>query len=265
MASTTPSTKYTSKLRGKRVLIFGGTSGIGYGVTEASIEFGATVIISGSRQPKIEKTIERVKEAYGSDAPISGHECDLTNTEALEPNLRTLLDFATKDGKIDHIVFTAGDAIDLVTLPEATIERVHKLGIVRFYAPIILAKLAPSYMLSSADSSITLTGGANSTKPGDKWSVLAGWGAGVEGLTRGLAVDLKPIRVNCVAPGAIHTELFQRFGKDKLDEVLDHYRSRTKTGTIGKPEDIAESYLYCMKDSFVTGTILHSNGGYFLV
>ena len=259
--------KYASKLHGKRILVFGGTSGIGFCVAEACIEAGGTVIISGSRQPKIDKTIERIKSSYpGCDNQIYGHACDLLDEKALEQNLEALFKFASKDGKekIDHVTFSAGDSFSLTPFAETTIESIHKMGIVRFYAAIMMAKVAQKYMNVSPQSSLTMTGGANSTKPGSNWTVLAGWGSGVEGLCRGLAADLKPIRVNCVAPGAVHTELFDSFSQGQLEGMLDHYRKKTTTGTVGRPEDVAESYLYCMKDRFVTGTVLHSNGGMFV-
>jgi NAD(P)-dependent dehydrogenase (short-subunit alcohol dehydrogenase family) len=269
MTATSPVTpKYTTKLQNKRVLILGGTSGIGYCVAEASIESGATVIISGSRQPKIDATIERIKSTYPDCGErLSGHACDLANTELLEQNIESLLKFATHDGnkKLDHVVFTAGDSFTVKSLADMTVESIHKLGTVRFVAAILLGKLlVPSYMTSSPESSVTLTGGVNSTKPGAGWGVLAGWGAAIEGLSRGFAVDLKPIRVNCVAPGAVHTELWQSFSDDRLDLVLKHFRNMTTTGTVGRPEDLAETYLYCMKDQFVTGSVLHSNGGHLL-
>jgi NAD(P)-dependent dehydrogenase (short-subunit alcohol dehydrogenase family) len=269
MATTAPITsKYTSKLRNKRVLVLGGTSGIGFCVAEASIESGATVIVSSSRQPKIDTTIERIKSSYPDcEARISGHACDLANTETLEQNLEDLLKFATSGGKekLDHVVFTAGDSFALKGLVDMTVDSIQKLPTVRFVAVILLAKLlVPKYITSSAKSSITLTGGVNSTKPGAGWSVLAGWGAAIEGLVRGFAVDLKPIRVNCVAPGAVNTELVQSFAGDRLDAILKHFRDMTTTGAVGRPEDLAEAYLYCMKDRFVTGSVLHSNGGHLL-
>ena len=263
--ATSAAGKYTSKLHGKRVLVLGGTSGMGFCVAEASIESGATVIISGSRQPKIDATIERIKSSYPDcRTRLSGHACDLADTETLEQNIESLLKFATSDSKekLDHVVFTAGDSFFVKGLAEATVESIQKLGTVRFVAAILLGKLlVPKYINSSAKSSITLTGGVNSTKPGAGWSVMAGWGAAVEGLARGLAVDLKPIRVNCVAPGAVNTELMQSFSGGQLDAVLNHFKGMTTTGTVARPEDLAEAYLYCMKDQFVTGSVLHSNGG----
>jgi NAD(P)-dependent dehydrogenase (short-subunit alcohol dehydrogenase family) len=132
MATTAPMTsKYTSKLHNQRVLILRGRSGIDFCVAEASIESGATVVISGSRQPKIDPTIERIKSSYTDSGPqISGHTCDLANTETLEQNLEALLRLATNDGKekLDHIVFTAGDSFRAQRLADMTVESIQKLG-----------------------------------------------------------------------------------------------------------------------------------------
>lgn len=95
---------------------------------------------------------------------------------------------------------------------------------------------------------------------------MAGWGSAKEGMARGLAVDLKPVRVNCVSPGAIDTELFDRFGsRGSREQIVEMYKNKTLVKRIGKPEDIAEAYLYLMRDGFVTGTTLLSDGGYVLV
>ncbi len=258
--------KYTSKLHGKRILVLGGTSGIGFCVAEASLESGATVIISSSQQSKIDKKIEQLRTSY-PNAKISGYPCDLANPSAIEQNIDYLLKCATDDGanKLDHAVFTAGDSSFVMGLANANVDSIQKAYLVRVTGPILLAKaLVPKYMTSSPESSITLTGGVNSHKPGVGWSIMAGGGSAIEGIARGLAVDLKPIRVNCVSPGAVHTELFERYGGQRLEEMLKKFRDGTTTGTVGRPEDLAESYLYCMKDQFVTGSVLHSNGGHLL-
>ena len=90
---------------------------------------------------------------------------------------------------------------------------------------------------------------------------MAAWGSGIQGITRGLAVDLAPIRVNMVCLGAVHTELFDDIPKERLDGVLQGFREGTLIGEVGTPENVAEAYLYPMKDQFVTGEILRSDGG----
>lgn len=84
-------------------------------------------------------------------------------------------------------------------------------------------------------------------------------------MTRGLAVDIAPIRVNLVSPGAIDTELFDRLGMQQKEQVLQMLAKQTLVGKVGRPQDVAEAYLYCMRDSFCTGTIFSSDGGRLLV
>lgn len=255
-------TKYTSKLHDTRLLIFGGTSGMGFCVAEAAIEHGAHVCISGSKQDKLERAISRLQSTYPDSASkVSGHICDLAQPESLEPNLNTVLKFATAHSKIDHIVFTSGDSFKITPIAEVTIEAILKAGNVRFMGALMLAKLAPEYMSAGPKSSITLTGGTMSHKPAKNWTVMAAWGSGIEGITRGLAVDLAPIRVNMVCLGAVHTELFDDIPKERLDGVLQGFREGTLIGEVGTPENVAEAYLYPMKDQFVTGGILRSDGG----
>lgn len=254
--------KYTSKLRDGRVLIFGGTSGIGFCVAEAAIKHGAYVCICGSKQAKLERAISRLRSAYPDSASkVSGHVCDLSQPDSIEFNLDTALRFATADSKVDHVVFTSGDALRNVPIAEATIETILKVGNVRFLGPLMLGKLAPKYMSAGPKSSITLTGGTMSQKPAKGWTLIAAWGSGIGGITRGLAVDLAPIRVNMVSPGAVHTELFDDIPKERLDSVLQGFRDGTLIDKVGKPEDLAEAYLYPMKDQFVTGKIFESDGG----
>ncbi len=267
MSPNQSSNKYMSKLSGKRILVLGGTSGIGYAVAEASIESGAIVVISSSTKAKIDKAISKIQLTYpDSQTHIAGFTCDLFNTAKLETNLKELFDFASAGAteKIDHVVYTAGNMVGSINLADVDTETIHKNGILRFYAPIMIGKLAPRYLASSHESSITLTSGVNNAKPGPGRVLMAGWGAGVEGVTRGLAVDLKPIRVNCVCPGPVQTELFDAMPESTLNALVNKYRGATMTNTIGKPEDLAEAYLYCMRDHFVDGVVLHSSGGYML-
>jgi NAD(P)-dependent dehydrogenase (short-subunit alcohol dehydrogenase family) len=90
---------------------------------------------------------------------------------------------------------------------------------------------------------------------------MAGEGAGTQGLARGLAIDLKPLRVNCVQPGAVHTELFRDVPPERLAGVLRMFEGETVFGAVGAPGEVAEAYVYCMKDSFVTGATVRSDGG----
>ena len=179
----------------------------------------------------------------------------------METNIDSLLQAATTNYKLDHIVFTAGDALKPIPIAEATVESVHATGTVRFMGKVMLAKLAPKYMFPGPNSSITLTGGTNSHKPVKGWAIIAAWGSGAEGLARGLAVDLAPIRVNLVSPGAVRTELFDSIPKERLDSILQGFAEASLVERVADPQDVAEAYIYAMKDRFVTGTIISTDGG----
>ncbi len=259
--------KYASKLHNANVLVLGGTSGIGFAVAEAAYEFGALVTISGTNQAKIDTKIGEMKSnnPAGDVSKLRGFPCDLGDREKMEGNLKALFDFATNNGerKVDHVVFCAGDIPPFKKLEEIDVGYVQAVSMLRVVAPVVIAKLIAlhSYVDSSVSSSITLTSGINTAKPGKGWTALAGAGGGVEGTARGMAVDLAPIRVNCVAPGAVHTEIFDKMGGANASAMLDMYRDKTLTKTVSKPEDAAEAYIYCMRDRFVTGALIESNGG----
>jgi NAD(P)-dependent dehydrogenase (short-subunit alcohol dehydrogenase family) len=262
---STPTYKFINKLQGKRVLIFGGTSGIGFAVAEGCVEHGSTVIISGSNRAKLEKTVQRLTTSYPNLNPsqIITEVCDLSNADNLDTNIKSLLFSVTEGGKkkLDHVVFTAGDALSLPSLATLQVGQLQKGGTVRNIAPAIVAKHLLEFQEKSPNSSFTMTSGVNTTLPSPGWSLLAAGGGFVEALTRGFAVDMAPIRVNVVSPGAIKTELFAGIP----DQAIEQFKVKTLVKRLGRPEDVAEAYLYFMKDGFVTGAQIDSNGGRLLV
>lgn len=139
---------------------------------------------------------------------------------------------------------------------------------IRLLAPSIIAKLLTTgdYMTKSVNSSFTVTGGTNTHRPMPGWTFGAVVGASLEGLTRGLAVDLAPIRANIVIAGAIHTELLQKILDHSSAEMLESIKTESSLSSdFGKPEDIAEAYGWIMKDRFANGSMVTSDGGRLLV
>jgi NAD(P)-dependent dehydrogenase (short-subunit alcohol dehydrogenase family) len=263
---------HQNRLKDTHVLVFGGTSGIGYAVANMALSYGARVTISGSGQSKADAKVKQLQSLY-ADLPaehIAGYACDLFDIANLESNLTALFDKATNGGnkKIDHIAFTAGDSLSIPSVKDVTPETMLKGLNVRLVAPGIIAKLLATgkYMPQSVNSSLTLTGGTNTHKPFPGWTFVAVSGAATEGLARGLAVDLKPIRTNVVIPGAIQSELLQPM-LDKMGEeaAAKWTRENSLTSTLGQPEEIAEAYGYLMKDKFANGSQVTSDGGRLLV
>jgi NAD(P)-dependent dehydrogenase (short-subunit alcohol dehydrogenase family) len=263
---------HQNRLASAHVLVFGGTSGIGYAVANMALSYGARVTISGSGQTKVDAKVEKLRSLYPNTAAsnVAGFAVDLRDKKNLESNLKAMLDKATEGGnkKADHIAFTAGDALSLPKIAEVDVKTALDGFTVRFLAPCALAKLIATndYMPRSATSSFTLTGGTNTHRPMPGWTFGAAVGACIEGLTRGLAVDLAPIRTNMVSPGAIDTELFQSFlGHSTPAAIEDMKQGFSLLGDFGRPEDIAESYGWIMRDRFATGALVNSDGGRLLV
>lgn len=260
----TDAKKYTSKLASKRVLITGGTSGIGYCVAEACLEQGATVILSSSQASRMQSAMSRLLEAYPTARDrLSGHACDLSSPADAERNIQTLLDQASDSTKhkLDHIVHTAGDAVLTTPLSQLSLDAIQQAGMVRFFAPLLLAKHAPPHMHPGPASSLTFTSGLVADRPIPDWTVLAGYTAGLAGMARSLALDLRPLRVNVVAPGGVLTEAWSHIPPEQLEGVKQAFSSKMCTGRMGRPEDVAEAYVYLMRDENVTGTVLGTNGG----
>ncbi|PTB63416.1 dehyrdogenase/reductase domain-containing protein [Trichoderma citrinoviride] len=259
--------KYVNKLQGKRVLVIGASSGVGFCVAEAALEHGAHVTISSSNQTKLDKAASRLQEhikaANLGDASklLSAKTVDLGNPDTVDQSVVELLEFATKDGKLDHVVFTAGDALKTSGLKETTVKDIQAINQVRNAGAIIVAKHLHKYINPSVSSSFTLTGGTNTWRPLPNWSVVAFAGGGTESLTRGLAVDLRPVRCNCVRLGAVQTELLDMIPEEHREGVLQGFRDWAITGTVGTPQEVAEAYVYSMKDSFATGAIFTTDGG----
>lgn len=263
---------HQNRLKGTHVLVFGGTSGIGYAVANMALSYGARVTISGSGQSKADAKVKQLQALY-PDLPaenVAGYACDLSDVGNLEANLTALFDKATEGGskKIDHIAFTAGDSLGIPSVKDVTPESLLQGFTVRVVAPGIIAKLLATgkYMPQSVNSSFTLTGGTNTHKPFPGWTFVAASGGATEGLGRGLAVDLKPIRTNVVIPGAIQSELLQPMLDRMGGEAAAKWTAENSlTSTLGQPEEIAEAYGYLMKDKFANGSQVTSDGGRLLV
>lgn len=260
--------KYTTRLSGTRVLVIGGSSGLGFTAAEASLENGATLIISSSSQSRIDSAISRLQETYPSkSAKVIGRACDLAKQDALEENVKALLAFATENGskKLDHIIYTAGDPLAVIKLEDATMESIIQAGMVRFFGPLMVAKHAPAHMNPGPASSITLTTGAVSQRPRPDWMIVGSFATGLQGMVRGLALDLKPIRVNLISPGAVKTDLWNGMPKEMREGMFKHLEATQPTGAVGDAEDVAEAYLYLMKDRNATGSMVSTNSGALLI
>jgi NAD(P)-dependent dehydrogenase (short-subunit alcohol dehydrogenase family) len=237
------------RLAGKKVVVIGGSSGIGFAVASALIEEGATVHIASSSAERVQNAVARLSDAssqFNADASrISGHTVSLKGQE-MEASITQLFD---KIGQVDHIVHTAGDPLAVVPLDEVTYEKIIPAAEVRFFSVIFTAKVGARHLAKGG--SMTFTTGSISVHPIPNWVVVAGFAAGLHGLTRQLAYDLSPqhIRVNLVSPGVVKSELWHGMDESVREKLYDEAAAKNLTRHAAEPHEVAQIYLYLMKDT----------------
>ena len=232
-------------LKDKRVLVIGGGSGIGLGVARGAANEGATVVIA-SRDGK--KTSEAAKAIDATSAVIDVRD---------EKNVAQ---FFKDNGAFDHIVFTAGDWEGLTpgALADLDLAKAAERLATRFWGAVAVAKHGAIRL--PPGGSYTITNGMLAHRPMKGMPTVTASACAVEGLARGLAVDLAPVRVNCVCPGLIETEMWAKFPEGYRDRMTA-MTQRQLVPRPGNTDEAGEAYLTCMRNSFMTGQVVKIEGG----
>src|SRR4051812_39112409 len=185
-------------LDGKRVLVVGGGSGIGFAVAEGAQREGAQVTIASSNAERIAAAAQRLGNAAHCER------MDVTDEASVQA-------FFEAAPAFDHIVYTAGDwgGMRRGGLADIDLSRATEVFRVRFLGALAVAKHGATKL--PPDGSLTLTDGMIPHRPSKGSFLSTGMAGGIEHLTRGLAVELAPVRVNCFCPAMIRTEIWDTF------------------------------------------------------
>lgn len=237
-----------SKISGQRIVIIGGSSGLGYAVAKAALDEGASVFIGSSQTSRTEKA----QSSLG--AGCEGGVVDVTDEGSI-------MAFFQMAGSFDHLVYTAGDWGDRVARQISEVEVAHltqRLS-VRFVGALLAIKHGSPNLREGG--SIVLTDGIVAHMPRKGMPLNTAMAGAIEHLVYGLAVDMAPTRVNAVCPGAIATAVWG-------ENAAEQFRSFTDPlpiSRMGTPEEVAEAYLYLMKGSYTTGQVVRVDGGRSLI
>jgi NAD(P)-dependent dehydrogenase (short-subunit alcohol dehydrogenase family) len=228
-------------LKGKKVVVVGGSSGIGLSTAELAKREGADVIIASRNVAKLDAVAEKLN-AIAIPA-------DVTSDDSVAKLFRNC-------GPVDHVVVTAAQ---LRTGPFKTVsmEDVRSTMEGKFWGAWRVAKSAEI----RPGGSLTLVSGYLSIRPRPNSAIISVANGALESLARALALELAPVRVNAVSPGIIDTPIRAAMPEQARREMLVQTAAKLPVGRVGVGEDIARQILAFMTIGFATGSIVYLDGG----
>jgi NAD(P)-dependent dehydrogenase (short-subunit alcohol dehydrogenase family) len=238
----------------KVALVTGGASGIGLAIAEKFVQQGIITVVVGRDQQKL----QHAKEKLGENCkPICADLNELASIPQLVQNIITEL------GAIDILVNNAG--INLKKeFTEVTDEEFQKIMHTNVNAAFALSREVVKYMLPKGSGCIVNISSMASQYGLPKVIAYTASKSAIEGMTRAMATELSPkgIRVNCIAPGFIATDMSAK-ALNNDPERKQRVLSRTPMGILGDSADIGETALFLASDAarYITGVVLPVDGG----
>jgi NAD(P)-dependent dehydrogenase (short-subunit alcohol dehydrogenase family) len=234
-------------LAGRRVVVVGGTSGMGRGAVEAAARAGAAVVVAG-RRPIEQRAV--VESGAGS---IEHSVVDSTH----EASVKTLYEHV---GELDHLFVTAApEPGSWGPLLDQDLAAARRYLDGKFWASWLNARYAAERMREGG--SITFLTGCNVVRPTPGSAIVVASFAALEGMTPALALELGPLRVNTIRPGLVDSEMWDAVPAEAKDDIFSQAIAGFPVRRVGTPSDIGHAALFLMTNSYVTGTVLEVSGG----
>jgi NAD(P)-dependent dehydrogenase (short-subunit alcohol dehydrogenase family) len=229
------------QLAGKKVVVVGGSSGIGLATAELAMNEGAEVVIAS-------RSAEKLNAAAGK-LGVKVVPTDVTSNDSVAHLFKQC-------GAVDHVVVTAAE---LKTGPfkSVAMDDVRATMECKFWGAWRCARAAEI----RAGGSLTLVSGFLSIRPRPNAVIVGAANGALESLTRSLALDLAPVRVNCVSPGIIDTPIRAGMPEAARRDMLARVAATLPVARVGEGVDVARQILTFMTIGFMTGSIVYLDGG----
>jgi NAD(P)-dependent dehydrogenase (short-subunit alcohol dehydrogenase family) len=230
-------------------LIIGGGSGMGLALARTLLTDGMDVTIAGRSADRLASAQVELER----DAPGKVHAVPVDIARESE-----VAELFRRVRQVDHLVVTAADATgvygrttDVAPAAAGAVVATKLLG----------AWLVAKHATARVRESITYTSGINAYRPNGSNTIVAAVNGALASLACGLAIELAPVRVNVVSPGWVDTPIWDQLGMDKRAAFAD-MSARLPARRIGTVDDIAQAFVSVMRNGFITGTVLHVDGGH---
>ena len=230
----------TSPLNGKTIIVIGGSSGIGAEVAKQAVARGAHVVLAGRR---LSSTVEN---------GVRSEQVDVTDAASLQRLFETV-------GPFDHLVYTAGPAVQAKALIETDLNLAQDNFNVKLWGSLRAVQSALPFLAERG--SITLTSGQLGRKTVAGQFIKTGINAATEALGKQLAKELAPRRVNVVSPGVIDTEAYAGLSDEQRLAMFAKAGGALPVGRVGQAEEVAAGYVLAMENGFITGSVIDVDGG----
>jgi NAD(P)-dependent dehydrogenase (short-subunit alcohol dehydrogenase family) len=237
-----------AELKGKQILIVAGGSGIGRQLAQDAASQGALVTITGRSAGAVQKVADSI------EGDVATAVVDLSNEDSIA-GLATEL--ARREVVVEHL-------ISLANAPaKGPVEKLEREAIGKaFDAKVIGALLLVKHLRPT--TSVTLFSGIVAWRPKPGMAVTATTNGAVAFLAQALAVELAPVRVNAISPGIVDSGAWDGLGPGK-EKLYADVAAKNPARRIGSTEDISTAVLGAIANPFLTGTVLHLDGGARLV
>jgi NAD(P)-dependent dehydrogenase (short-subunit alcohol dehydrogenase family) len=228
----------------QRIVVIGGSSGMGLAAAILMGKLGYEVVIASRSKEKLGSAIK----AVGSG---EAHVLDVCDEDAVNAFFSSLAPF-------HHLVVSAADFV-MGPFLELSVKEARRFFDSKFWGQYVVAKYGAKKIQKGG--SITFFSGIASQKPVPNLAVASSINAAIEGLTRALAFELAPIRVNAISPGTISTPVWNSVPEKERLAYFKEVSQKLPAGRIGQPEDIAEAVRFLVECGYVTGEVIYCDGG----
>lgn len=226
-----------------RVVVMGGTSGIGLATAEACAADGAEVVVTGRDRGRLDAAAKTVTAAEAVDG---------TSEEAVRG-------FFSRIGRFDHLVLALSGAGGAGPLRELDLADLRAGFEGKFFPHILAAQSALGTIAEDGSITFITAASARGALPGT--AGLAAVNGAIERAVPPLAAELAPIRVNAVSPGVIDTPWWSAVPEEQRQERFAAFAGQTPARRVGRPGEVADAVRYLIGATFVTGAVIPCDGG----